>query len=83
VKTAIITSNSSINHLTGTGHPEQPDRVTSVIDKLKQNKDLIWEKSKEFDEGLLESTHTSKYILEVKKSFPNSGLNFLDNFIYI
>ena len=78
MKTAIITSDSSTNHLTGIGHPEQPDRVTSVIDKLKQNKNLIWRKSKKFDEALLESTHTSKYVSEVKKSFPNSGLNFLD-----
>ena len=78
MKTAIITSDSSINHLTGIGHPEQPDRVTSVINRLKQNDNLIWKKSKEFDETLLESTHTSRYVLEVKKSFPNSGLNFLD-----
>ena len=78
MKTAIITSDSSINHLTGIGHPEQPDRVTAVINKLKQNDNLIWKKSKEFDETLLESTHTSKYVSEVKKSFPNSGLNFLD-----
>ena len=37
MKTAIITSDSSTNHLTGAGHPEQPDRVNSVINKLKQN----------------------------------------------
>ena len=49
MKTAIITSDSSINHLTGIGHPEQPDRVTSVINKLKQNENLIWKKSKEFE----------------------------------
>ena len=37
MKTAIIISDSSTNHLTGNGHPEQPDRVTCVINKLKQN----------------------------------------------
>ena len=78
MKTAIIISDSSTNHLTGIGHPEQPDRVTYIINKLKQNKNLVWEKSKQFDETLLESTHTSKYLSEVKKSFPNSGLSFLD-----
>ena len=38
MKTAIITSSTSLNHLTGNGHPENPDRVTVVIEKLKQNK---------------------------------------------
>ena len=44
MKTAIIISDSSTNHLTGIGHPEQPDRVTYIINKLKQNKNLVWEK---------------------------------------
>ena len=78
MKTAIITSDTSINHLTGNGHPEKPDRVTAVIEKLKLNNNLIWDKSKKFDESLLNLTHSSKYISEVKKSFPINGLNFLD-----
>ena len=28
--TAIITSDTSIDHITGNGHPEKPDRVTAV-----------------------------------------------------
>ena len=78
MKTAIITSDTSINHLTGNGHPEKPDRVTAVIEKLKLNKNLIWNKSKKFDESLLNLTHSSNYVSEVKKSFPKNGLNFLD-----
>tara|TARA_B100000579_G_scaffold422569_1_gene424730 strand:- start:1262 stop:2185 length:924 start_codon:yes stop_codon:yes gene_type:complete len=78
MKTAIITSDTSINHLTGNGHPEKPDRVTTVIEKLKLNKNLIWDKSKKFDESLLDLTHSSNYVSEVKKSFPKKGLNFLD-----
>ncbi len=78
MKTAIITSNTSKNHLTGNGHPEKPDRVTAVIEKLKQNKKLIWKKSIKFDETLLDLTHSSNYVNEVKKSFPNKGLSFLD-----
>ena len=49
--TAIITSDTSIDHITGNGHPEKPDRVTSVINYLKKNKNLIWDKSKKFDES--------------------------------
>tara|TARA_Y100000590_G_scaffold330304_1_gene375158 strand:+ start:465 stop:1388 length:924 start_codon:yes stop_codon:yes gene_type:complete len=78
VTTAIITSDTSIDHLTGSGHPEKPDRVTAVINNLKKNKNLIWGKSKEFDNSLIDLTHSSNYISEVKKSFPKQGLNFLD-----
>ena len=78
MKTAIVTSNTSINHLTGDGHPEKPDRVTAVINKLKQNKNLIWKNSLKFDEKYLKITHSENYVLDVKKSFPNNGLKFLD-----
>ena len=78
MKTAIVTSNSSINHLTGDGHPEKPDRVTAVINKLKQNKNLIWKNSLKFDEKYLKITHSENYVLDVKKSFPKNGLKFLD-----
>ena len=78
MKTAIITSDTSVNHLTGNGHPEKPDRVSAVIKNLKRNKNLIWDKSKKFDESLLNLTHSSNYLSEVKKSFPKQGLNFLD-----
>jgi len=44
VKTAIISSKTSVNHLTGDGHPEQPKRVTVITEKLKKNKSLIWDK---------------------------------------
>ena len=68
MSTAIITSDNSINHLTGSGHPEKPDRVTAVIKNLKKNKNLIWDKSKKFDKSLLELTHSSQYI-DVKNLF--------------
>ena len=42
MKTAIITSKSSLNHNTGSGHPESVSRVKSILDKLKKNKKLIW-----------------------------------------
>ena len=78
MKTAIITSSTSLNHLTGNGHPENPDRVTVVIEKLKQNKNLVWKNSIKFDEKYLNITHSENYVLDVKKSFPNNGLKFLD-----
>ena len=71
-------SDTSINHETGLGHPEKPDRVTTVIKNLKKNKNLIWKKNKKFDSKILDFTHTPKYVEQVENSFPKKGLVFLD-----
>jgi len=78
VKTAIISSDTSINHLTGVGHPEQPKRVIAITEKLKKNKNLIWDKPSTFDHDILKKVHNENYIDMVKKSFPNEGIKFLD-----
>ena len=80
MKTGLITSDTYQNHNTGEGHPEKMDRVTAVIDNFKKldNKNLIWKKPAEFDQDLLIKTHSSEYINQVQKSFPQNGLTFLD-----
>ena len=78
MKTAIISSKTSVNHLTGDGHPEQPKRVTAITERLKKNKNLIWDKPTSFDHNILKKTHDEDYVSMVKKSFPNQGLKFLD-----
>jgi len=80
VKTGLVTSNTYQNHNTGEGHPEKIDRVTAVIDNFKKNdnKELIWKIPTEFDQSFLINTHSSEYIDLVSKSFPESGLAFLD-----
>tara|TARA_B100000035_G_scaffold136497_1_gene116340 strand:+ start:566 stop:1495 length:930 start_codon:yes stop_codon:yes gene_type:complete len=80
VKTGLITSDTYQNHNTGEGHPEKIDRVTAVIDNFKKldNKNLIWKKPTKFDQDLLIKTHSSDYINQVQKSFPQNGLSFLD-----
>ena len=80
MKTGLITSDTYQNHNTGEGHPEKIDRVTAVIDNFKKldNKNLIWKKPAEFDQNLLIKTHSSEYINQVQKSFPQNGLSFLD-----
>ena len=78
MKTAIISSKTSINHLTGDGHPEQPKRVIAITEKLKKNKNLIWDKPINFDQNILKKVHNEKYINMVKESFPTKGLKFLD-----
>ncbi len=80
MKTGLVTSDTYQNHNTGEGHPEKIDRVSAVIDNFKKinNKEIIWKKPAKFDQSILISTHSSKYIDLVDKSFPENGLAFLD-----
>tara|TARA_Y100000996_G_scaffold410869_1_gene393987 strand:+ start:639 stop:1556 length:918 start_codon:yes stop_codon:yes gene_type:complete len=78
VKTAIITTDSYLNHDTGQGHPERADRVSVIVDNLKKNKNFIWKKPEKFDRKYLRITHNLNYITQVEKSFPKKGLFFLD-----
>ena len=80
MKTGLITSDTYQNHNTGDGHPEKIDRVTVVIDNFKKldNKNLIWKKPSSFDQSFLINTHSSRYINQVSRSFPENGLVFLD-----
>ena len=78
MKTAIISSDSSINHLTGDGHPEQPKRVVAITEKLKKQKNLIWDKPSNFNHNILKKAHDENYINMVQKSFPSEGIKFLD-----
>ena len=78
MNTAIITSDSSEDHITGDGHPEQPKRVSAVINKLRKRDNLLWIKSEKFDQKILKKVHGSDYIESVENSFPSNGLKFLD-----
>ena len=78
MKTAIVTSKSSLHHHTGSGHPENILRVTSIIDKLKKNKKLIWKNPASFNKEIIKETHSPNYLSTIENSFPNKGLVFLD-----
>ena len=78
MKTAIISSDTSINHLTGDGHPEQPKRGVAITEKLKNQKNSIWDKPSNFNHNILKKAHDENYINMVQKSFPSEGIKFLD-----
>ena len=78
MSTAIITSDTSEDHITGDGHPEQPKRVSAVVRRLKKRKNLLWVKSENFDLKILKKVHGSDYVDGIENSFPSSGLKFLD-----
>ena len=78
MKTAIITSETSLNHDTGSGHPESISRVTSIIEKLKRNKKLIWKNPTTYNREIIKNTHSKAYVDNIENSFPLEGLKFLD-----
>ena len=78
MKTAIVTSKSSLRHHTGSGHPENVSRVTSIVDKLKKNKKLIWKNPVSFDNEIITEAHSPNYLNALENSFPKEGLLFLD-----
>ena len=78
MKTAIITSKSSLNHNTGSGHPESISRVTSILETLKKNKKLNWKNPTSFDKDIIKQAHSSSYVDTVENAFPEKGLVFLD-----
>ena len=69
MKTGLITTKSYQNHDTGSGHPEKIDRVTAVIKnfKRKNNRNLIWQEPKKFNQSYLIKTHSTEYIKYVNK----------------
>ena len=78
--TCIFTAVSSIQHDTGPGHPECPERIPSIINGLKkiQTPKLIWKGVESFDEKYIKLTHSEKYFEKINQSFPKEGLAFLD-----
>jgi len=79
MKTAIITSDTFLNHSTGLGHPERADRVSVIVDNLKKfKKQLNWKKPTKFDRKFLNITHNNKYVDMIESSFPQKGFSYLD-----
>ena len=80
MKTGIVTTDTYKDHLVFEGHPENADRVTSIIEKLQlKKKKFIWKKPKKFDLKLIENTHGKKFTDTVFNSFPSEGIKFLDS----
>ena len=52
MKTAIITTDSYLNHDTGQGHPERADRVSVIVGNLKKIKILFGKNQKSLTENI-------------------------------
>ena len=70
MKTGLITSDTSQNHDTGPGHPEQIARVSVIVNNFKKlnNKNLIWKKPSRVSDEIILTTHETDYFNLVKSS---------------
>jgi acetoin utilization deacetylase AcuC-like enzyme len=60
-----------LKHDTGAGHPERPERLTAIVDRLQQKgllQDLVRVKSAAASLEWLTTVHTPEYVERVKKS---------------
>jgi len=75
---AILYDEIFLEHNTGSGHPERPERLFEVIDTLKNNPDfkydLVWPKVRKADNSEIALAHSDKYIQLVE-----SEIRALDN----
>jgi len=75
---AILYDDIFLEHNTGSGHPERPERLFDVIDTLKNNPDfkydLVWPKVRKADNSEIALAHSEKYIQLVE-----SEIRALDN----
>lgn len=75
---AILYDDIFLEHNTGSGHPERPERLFDVIDTLKNNPDfkydLVWPKVRKASNSEIALVHSEKYIQLVE-----SEIRALDN----
>jgi acetoin utilization deacetylase AcuC-like enzyme len=81
---AILYDDIFLEHNTGLGHPERPERLFDVIDTLKNNPDfkydLVWPKVRKADNSEIALAHSDKYIQLVEneiRAFDNDSPTFL------
>jgi len=63
---AILYDDIFLEHNTGSGHPERPERLFDIIDTLKNNPDfkydLVWPKVRKASNSEIALAHSEKYI---------------------
>jgi len=81
---AILYDDIFLEHNTGSGHPERPERLFDVIDTLKNNPDfkydLVWPKIRKASNSEIALAHSEKYIQLVEseiRALSNDSPTFL------
>ena len=78
--TALFTHPACLDHDTGPGHPERPDRLRAVLAALEAEefKDLRRETAPLAEESQLLLAHTVRHVDGVRQRLPHSGLAAID-----
>ncbi len=80
-KTGFLFDNIFLEHKTTLDHPEKPERLTAIIDNLKEKKlysELVQIPSRPVDMELLKKVHTPEYIEHVAR-ICHEGEGYLDS----
>lgn len=67
---AVLYDLAMLQHDTGAGHPERPERLSTVVDYLKQqpiNAKLQWPKVKPASDETIQLVHSKAYLEKVKR----------------
>jgi len=83
--TLFVTHQSCIDHDTGPGHPEQPDRLR-VIQRVLEAEEFMFlhrEEAPKADLDLIKKVHDPAYVDRVMAAIPQSGYESLDGDTYV
>lgn len=85
----IIYSDEFLEHLTGRGHPERPERLSAVVSALNEaafSQQIKWRSPTSIEENspisVIEEIHSPRYIRKVR-DIANEGGGFLDTDTYV
>jgi acetoin utilization deacetylase AcuC-like enzyme len=75
MSTLLISHPACLNHLTGTGHPERPDRLRAVEEELAKPKFqmLAREQAPMAEANIIELCHPEDYIQAIRDASPSEG----------
>lgn len=79
--TWLVTHPACLEHDTGPGHPENPDRLRAVLRELEspEFEFLVREEAPQATREQLERAHDPPYVRSVLESIPDEGLRHLDS----
>lgn len=80
MSTTIFYHPSGLDHDTGRGHPERPDRLRAVKAALEEEEfaSLTWETAPEATRDQLLLAHPEEYVDRIQAAIPTAGLAALD-----
>jgi acetoin utilization deacetylase AcuC-like enzyme len=72
VTTRLYTHRACLDHDTGPGHPESPERLRRLLERLKtpEYAALEWRDAPKADRPLLAKAHRLKYVSDVFAAIP-------------